>query len=109
MIYENLPPKMVVTRPKGVYYVTVYIDAEPSDNGYEVEGVHLQMTDTPDYASVINALIRYKYPQDEMEAIINNYLLDAGDEGAMQKWNEMQEWRKKVKAFAKEVFGHEQE
>lgn len=53
-----------------------------------------------DRDTVISALIRQKYRDDEMQAIINNYLLDQDDKEAVEEFNMMQEYRKFAKNLA---------
>ena len=55
------------------------------------------------YAGLVNKLVSYKYPNDRMQAIINNYLLDPNDELAKQEFIEMQKWRSESKQIAKEI------
>lgn len=57
------------------------------------------------YNGLIEAIIRDKYTADEMEATINNYLLDPEDEETAKAFNEMQAWRRFAKDTAKEVLG----
>lgn len=54
-------------------------------------------------SAIISAVIRAKYDQDEMEAIINNYLEDPTDEGALADIHEMQSWRCLAKLIATEA------
>lgn len=53
--------------------------------------------------AIVNAVIRAKYEQPDMEAIQNNYMLNPADEEASADFFEMQEWRKMAKAIAKEA------
>ena len=53
-----------------------------------------------DRATVISAIIRQRYSDDEMQAIINNYLLDPNDAEAVKEFNEMQAYRKHAKNIA---------
>ena len=55
------------------------------------------------YSGVVDALVQYKYPIDKMQAVINNYLLDATDAYAIDEFNKMQAWRKEAKEIAKEA------
>lgn len=55
------------------------------------------------YAGLVNKLVSYKYPNDKMQAIINNYLLDPNDESIKQEFIEMQNWRSESKQIAKEI------
>ena len=58
-------------------------------------------------SAIISAVIRAKYNQDEMEAIINNYLEDPTDEGALADIHEMQSWRCLAKQIATEALSNE--
>lgn len=54
--------------------------------------------------AIINAIVTAAYPQDKMQAIINNHLLDGGeDEEHEQEFLEMQQWRKHAKEVADKV------
>ena len=54
-------------------------------------------------SAIISAVIRAKYDQDEMEAIINNYLEDPTDEASTADLHEMQSWRRQAKLIAREA------
>ena len=58
------------------------------------------------YNARVNALIRQKYSQDKVEAIIANYLSYLSDESANQNYKteylEFQEYRQKCKEKAKD-------
>lgn len=54
------------------------------------------------YGEIVDALIRRKYPNDKMQAIMNNYLMDQTDEH-IAEFLEMQEWRKFAKSYAKSI------
>lgn len=55
------------------------------------------------YEGLVNRLVSYKYPNDRMQAIINNYLLDPNDDTANKEFIEMQNWRSESKQIAKEI------
>ena len=55
------------------------------------------------YGGLVNKLVSYKYTNDKMQAIINNYLLDSNDESVKQEFIEMQNWRSESKRIAKEI------
>lgn len=57
----------------------------------------------PTKGAVTNLLIRLRYPQDEMEAIINNYLLNPEDEETKAEFASMQAYRTECKRCAEEV------
>ena len=54
------------------------------------------------YPSQMNR-IRSRFDQDQMEAVMNNYLENPADEEALADFTEMQNWRKQAKAIAKEA------
>lgn len=60
-----------------------------------------------DYSGIIDALVTYKYPNDKMQSVINNYLLDPTDETIVNEFNEMQAWRKEAKEIAKQALLYE--
>lgn len=53
-----------------------------------------------DRATVISTIIRHRYSDDEMQAIINNYLLDPSDEESIGEFYEMQNYRRFAKSVA---------
>lgn len=55
------------------------------------------------YENAVDALITHKYPNDKMQAVINNYLLDPTDTEALTDFTEMQEYRKYCKELAKKL------
>lgn len=79
-------------------------------NGYD-ESVELE-TGVWNYGAIVNALVRYKYPADKVEAIVNNSLMlmqtpsvvseDKANE-QISELDELQNWREKCKARAKEL------
>lgn len=67
-------------------------------NGVSIE------SDTLDcYSTVIEKLIRDKYSVSQVEAIVNNYLLDNTNKEYLKEFNDMQEWRKEAKNIAKKI------
>lgn len=54
------------------------------------------------YDEIVSAIIRDKYSNDKMQAIINNHLMEP-DEEHIKEFQEMQEWRKFAKSYAKEL------
>lgn len=56
------------------------------------------------YDYIVSNLIKLKYSDDKMQAIINNYLLDSTtDENVVKEFQTMQEWRKLSKVIAKDI------
>ena len=54
---------------------------------------------------IIDAIVTAGYPNDVMQAVINNYLLNQKDSEAKQEFNDMQSWRAHAKEIATEVMG----
>ena len=83
------------------------ISEEPDEYYKEAHKFRYESVDLPigkwEYSNIVDSLITYKYPNDKMTAIVNNYLLDPTDEEALQEFNQMQEWRKFAKELAKSV------
>jgi hypothetical protein len=52
---------------------------------------------------IIDTIIRERYSASQVEAIVNNYLLDTTNEEYLKEFNDMQEWRKQAKSIAKKV------
>lgn len=64
------------------------------------------------YGAIVSALIRHKYSENEVEAIVSNFLMlmqnpsrvsEEGYKEKMNESNEFQEYREKCKARAKEL------
>lgn len=86
------------------YYVVRFNIRLTEDNEWEWEEISLPFGD-PSYDSIVDAMVKYKYPADKMQAIINNYLLDP-DESDVSEFINMQEWRKFSKSYAKQLLNH---
>lgn len=56
---------------------------------------------TMEYAAIVSALIRARYSDDEMMAIINNRMQSPDDEQILAEWQEMQQWRNQSKETAR--------
>ena len=56
-----------------------------------------------DRSRVINTIVTAEYPEDRMDAVINNYLLDPEDVERKAEFQEMQAWRAHAKEIATEV------
>lgn len=106
MIGNNAPNIVDSYAVRGVNYKTINFDIREVDEGFEWESVEMPQTKW-DYAGVVDALVQYKYPIDKMQAVINNYLLDATDDYAIEEFNKMQAWRKEAKEIAKEALLYE--
>lgn len=59
------------------------------------------------YPVLVNYLIRQKYHEQDVEAILNNYLDDSTIEKNNTAFKQLQDYRKSCKAKAKELLGIE--
>jgi hypothetical protein len=73
----------------------------------KLDGVIVSLLLPVTYPQIVDALVTKKYPQDQMQAIINNHLADPEDEGHLAEFQQMQAWRTLAKATAKEILGIE--
>lgn len=89
-----------------VYTINFHIEELGEDERQDGQRFRYHTVTLPigqyDRATVISTLIRQKYRDDEMQAIINNYLLDPDDEEVVAEFNEMQEYRRFAKTLADE-------
>ena len=60
-----------------------------------------------DYGGIVDSLVQYKYPNDKMQSVINNYLLEPDNAEYVAEFNEMQAWRKEAKEIAKQALEYE--
>ena len=69
---------------------------------YEAYSVRLERPIT--YERVVSAIVNAEYSSDQMQAIINNHLLDSTDNAEHEaEFTAMQEWRTLAKKVAHEV------
>lgn len=68
---------------------------------YEAYAVRVALPTT--YEQVTSAIIDAAYPSDQMQAIINNHLLESDNAEHEAEFTAMQEWRTNAKAIAKQV------
>ena len=75
---------------------------EPSDGGgYDYEEIRLP-GGRLHYAGIVAALIRSHYTQDDVEAIMNNYVASKTTEHK-DEWQALQDWRTRAKEIAMEL------
>lgn len=108
-IYSQEPPRLKeVGRTVNPVTQTILINFDVREEPASEQGKYsyLQVEMYPSQmhrSAIISAVIRAKYDQDEMEAIINNYLEYPDDEGALADIHEMQTWRCRAKHIATEA------
>ena len=74
--------------------------------GYNAEQDFARLPDTEkteSYGELVEQLVRKRYSQSQVEAIINNYLDDSENEQHKAEFLEMQAYRKECKSKAKEI------
>lgn len=74
-------------------------------NDYKEDTVFYISEPNLNYDYLVSNLIKVKYTNDRMQAIINNYLLEQ-DEQTIAEFNEMQDWRKLSKTVAKDILSN---
>ena len=64
-------------------------------------------SDKWNYGGIVDVLIQFYYPNDKMQSVINNYLLEPDNVEFIKDFQDMQEWRKEAKKIAKEALEYE--
>ncbi len=105
--YSDIEPQFVVcNRNLGRNEYTINFDVEELDKKERTSGQkykYQSVTLPPgiyDRNTVISKLICSHYTNDEMTAVINNYLLGEDDEESLAEFKEMQGWRRHSKEVA---------
>lgn len=88
-----------IVNHKKLHLIKFNIQEDGNNVTFEVAKVIGELT----YDKIASAIISAKYPADKMQAIINNYLLDSENQNAIEEFNQMQNWRKYAKSYAKEL------
>ena len=105
------PEAIVIGYDLGRKRVTINVDVEQTEDGYTYTSVTLP-THVFNYSALVSALVRTKYSESDVEAIVSNSLLlmqnpsSISDDDASEKVNEFQqfqEFREQCKARAKEL------
>lgn len=55
------------------------------------------------YPAIVSAIVTERYPADQMQAVVNNYLAKPEDATIKAEMQEMQDWRAFAKKVAKEA------
>lgn len=114
-IYTSTEPRPVETRThlgmrqRTVNYNIVPLgESDPTGHKFRHQAVTLE-PGIWHYDAIVAALINAEYPNDKMQAIVNNYLDDPTSDDAVEEMLEMQNWRKAAKVIAKDVLEFEAE
>lgn len=83
-------------------YFNMYIEKYNNKNRILTDKVSI-ICDNYNASDLISAFIREKYSVSQVEAIVNNYLLDNTNEEYLKEFKDMQEWRKEAKSIAKKI------
>ena len=105
---EQLPNKFSKRIELGQQVATFTIYDKQDNGTYKYQTYTLKPA-VLDYDSIVNAIISKEYPNDKMQAIINNYLLDSSNEDTTKEFNDMQAFRKKAKDWAKDLLSYVKE
>ena len=107
-IYEEIPQLITVAVTKKGYHTTINFNIEEVEGGYTAESVTV-ITDTPicedDYGKIVSAIVRFKFSQDEVEAIQLNYMESKTTEHK-NEFFELRDWRAFAKQKAREVLDY---
>lgn len=106
--FSDTRPLLVKKRSRGKtgerhYFLNFNI--EETEGGYSSESAFISIDrdlTQEDYGLVVSAIVRSRYSQDEVEAIVNNYLYSKTDEHKSE-WRDLQEWRARAKEIATEI------
>lgn len=103
-IYPERPLDNEEIRSFGIITEVIRFDIHEVEQGFEcdeVEYSHKEDLSPSDYGSMVSCIIRGKYSEDAVEAILNNYLSDPS--GHKQEFDELQDWRETAKQRAREI------
>lgn len=102
---EVLPQQVRKSIKLGMKQYTIAFDIQETTNDDNlVQYVWNEVTfpvGKPTYGDIVASIIHGRYSDNEIQAIINNYLLEDGDKEHEKEWNDMQAWRAKAKQLAK--------
>lgn len=86
---NTVKPKLVETYMYGGYrryYININIIEQ--ENTFIYDQVEIPVGKFT-YDGIVNELVVFKYPNDKMQAVINNYLLDQTDSYTLTEFNKM--------------------
>ena len=97
--YPELVTKEVI---RGQYNYTIRFQINQQEDIFTWEEVELP-PGIYNRSTIISKLIKYYFPSEKVEAIVNNVLSNPLNESYMEEYKEFQEWRTKVKTYAQEI------
>ena len=106
--FNEIPQLISVSVTKKGYHTTINFNIEETEGGYTADSVTI-VTEAPicedDYGKIVSALVRYRFSQDEVEAIQLNYMESKTTEHK-NEFNELRDWRAFSKQKAREVLDY---
>lgn len=103
---SDRPQQIQYTVKLGLRQYTIAFDIQELEHENETTYQWSEATfdlGKPTYAQLVAAIVQSRYPNDDMQAIINNHLLEDGDTEHEAEWSAMQAWRAEAKVRAKEI------
>lgn len=92
---------VTVRRDFGQNIFTVHIDRVDDEN---FEGTSVTLPNGRwGYSLIVNALVSVRYPNDKVQAILNNCISNLFDAGNLTEFKALQDWRKQAKAYARQA------
>lgn len=105
---KQLPIRFSKRIELGQQIATFSISEKQDDGTYKYQ-IYTLKPAVLDYDSIVNAIISREYPNDKMQAVINNYLLDQSNVDTTKEFSDMQAFRKKAKDWAKDLLNYVKE
>ena len=99
----NLVDKII---HRGINFTAINFNIKEVEDGFKWDCVTMPYVDF-EYGKIVDAIVTFKYPNDKMQAVINNYLLEPENPEYITAFNEMQAWRKEAKEIAKQALEYE--
>lgn len=100
---QTMPARVWAARRYGMLVASFSAFIEEKEGTFTCEFLQLEPGEWG-YDLILEKLIRNKYSQSKVEAIICNYLSDDKTDAHKQEWNEFQTYRKRAKQEAREIF-----
>lgn len=103
---SDRPQQIQYTVKLGLRQYTIVFDIQELEHENETTYQWSEATfdlGKPTYAQLVAAIVQSRYSNDDMQAIINNHLLEDGDTEHEAEWSAMQAWRAEAKVRAKEI------
>ena len=107
-IYPERPLDNEEVRSIGIITEIIRFDIHEVEQDFECDEVeynHKEDLSPSDYGPMVSCIIRGKYSEDAVEAILNNYLSDPTNKRYEAEFNMLQSWRAEAKERARSILG----